>query len=32
LYLGMKEGTSMDMRKGLEAWKTSKDVRIKVEA
>jgi hypothetical protein len=28
----MKEGTSMDMRKDLEAWKTSKDVRIKVEA
>jgi hypothetical protein len=28
----MKERTSKDMVKNLEAWKASKDVRIKVEA
>jgi hypothetical protein len=27
----MKERTSKDMMKNLEAWKASKDVRIKVE-
>jgi hypothetical protein len=31
-YLGMKERTSKGMGKTLEAWRTSEDVRIKMEA
>ena len=32
MYLGIKERTSKGMEKALEAWRTSKDVRIKMEA
>ena len=32
LYLGTKEMTSKGVETALEAWRTSKDVRIKMEA